>query len=103
MTATLRLHLTTALAAGLIVIGCGGTDSAPPTIVDDDPNAIAAYCAAVNAAPAMGFDEALHELDKVALPAISDLIDRLLGNQWSQEAWFELGDFNESTCALRWP
>jgi len=68
-----------------------------------DPASVDTYCAAVEAAPTMGFDDALHELEEVALPAIEDLIDRLLGNEWSQESWFELGDFNEETCRLRWP
>jgi hypothetical protein len=100
---SLRSHLAAAIIAAPVIAGCGGSDGDPSTVVADNPTSIAAYCTAVNAAPTIGFDEALHELDKVALPAIADLIDRLLSNQWSQEAWFELGDFNEETCGLRWP
>lgn len=91
----------TVIGVVLFVVACGSGTATTRTA--PSPEAIAAYCEVVEEAPTVGFDEALHLLDDVALPAIEDLIDGLLGNEWSQDAWFELGDFNEETCGLRWP
>ena len=85
----------------LLVAGCGGDDATATTM--DRATAVEQYCAVLDGATTRGSEETMRMLDEHALPEIADRLDRMLRGESSGDDPLELGDFNETTCGVRFP